>query len=168
MSDIAIVVAFALWLVVCVARQTGGPLARRIGQLDVLRLSPNWRLFSNPTRWDLRLLIRYRQDDGALTPWQPVLESDPRPSQASLWHPQLVPRLMAMEIANAAVALHSPGARSQALASPKYRGFVSWLLDTAPSGAAAVQFLVVAERSFDTAFPRTTVHLSDVHERVTR
>jgi hypothetical protein len=106
--EAVVVLGYACWFVLSVARQAGGLTGRRWGWLRALRLVPRWHLFARPTGHDVTLMQRTVDASGVATDWRPVPVAGPRPAWAWLWHPDLAERMIVLRVAGAVEAGGAP------------------------------------------------------------
>ncbi|MGE0043800.1 MAG: hypothetical protein AB7V01_21710 [Vicinamibacterales bacterium] len=160
--EAVVVLGYAGWLALSVARQIGGLTSRRWRPLGALRLVPRWHLFARPTGHDVTLLQRTVDGAGRGTAWQAVPVAGPRRGWAWLWHPDLVERMIVLRVADFAETSRAPGGdttpRPGELA---YRALCSRLAASTPLAPGHhIEVALQLSRAHESGLPPVTVPVS--------
>ena len=88
MYTTAIIVVFAVWLLLTCLGQKEGPVNDAIRRWDVFSLLPRWTFFApNPGTSDHHLLYRDRIDEDTYTHWREIPLCESRSFLGAFWNP---------------------------------------------------------------------------------
>ncbi|HSY48346.1 MAG TPA: hypothetical protein VLC46_06015 [Thermoanaerobaculia bacterium] len=88
MYTTAVIVVFAVWLLLTCLTQKEGPVNSAVRRWDPLSLLPRWTFFApNPGTTDHHLLYRDRIDEHTLTHWREIPLSESRSLLGAFWNP---------------------------------------------------------------------------------
>lgn len=88
-AEAALIVFFAVWLVLSVLSQFSTDRLNALKRLDVFQILPIWTFFApNPGHSDYHVIGRDRLSDGTTTAWRDVLPIPQQGALSAVWNPR--------------------------------------------------------------------------------